>query len=429
MSNALWICFSLSVGLLWCCGITGHVSAAASEQDEHATETQPDWPVVIQQLRQQQDQMPGNLQIRQQLAVAYNNYGVSLGGQGRFTEATQQLEQATRLDPSNGQLRRNLALMHVQVARSAYEAHQIQSAKDAIQRALSVEPKTAEAYAILGEIEYGSQRLKEAKAAWQKALAINPELEEVTQRLEQVSEELPVESQFERLSQFAFDIRYTEGLDRSVGFDIREALLTARRIVGADFAYWPKQKIVVLIYSAAQFRQLRQDTPEWTAGQFDGKIRIPLPSHEFDQATVTRILFHEYTHAVLADLTNGRCPTWLNEGLAEYEAWKNQHLPWRMLRQAAAAGRLLSWAELSAQFSALSSAEEAGLAYEQSHSVVRYLIERYGFWHIKRLLQAVAAGTPLDDDALATEFHVKPARLEDNWRTWLRGMLAASPSR
>ena len=398
--------------------VIGPTPAATPEQD--AAESQPNWPVVIAQLRQQLDRMPGSAHLHQQLAVAHNNYGVSLGEHGRLTEATQQLEEAVRLDPSNSQFRHNLAALHLQAAHAAYRAHQTQGAKEAIDRALTAEPTTAEAYALLGEIEYNSQRLKEAKAAWQQALAMNPSLEDVRQRLGQITQELPVESQFERLSQFYFDIRYTETLERSAGFDIQETLLEARRVIGSDFAYWPTHKLVVLVYSAQQFRQLRQDTPEWVAGQFDGKIRIPLPGREFDQETVTRILFHEYTHAVVHDLTERRCPAWLNEGLAEYEAWKSQQPPWLMLRQAVATGRLIPWATLSAQFSASSSAQDAALAYEQSHSIVRYLVERYGFWRIRRLLQAVTTGTPLDV-AMATEFHLKPTRLEDNWRIWLQG--------
>ena len=62
--------------------------------------------------------------------------------------------------------------------------------------------------------------------------------------------------------------------------------------------------------------------------------------------------------------------------------------------------------------------EQVALGYQQSHSIVHYLIERYGFWRIRRLLQAVATGTPLMD-ALPKEFHISRSRLTTNWRQWL----------
>lgn len=395
--------------------------AAAADQPQAGPAQ--DWPTIIAKLQEQLSRFPNHPQLRQQLAIVYNNYAVELADQGKLNDAIRQLEEATRLDTANAQLRRNLAMMHLQTAQDAYRTHQIPRAREAIVESLRVEPDTAGAYALLGEIEYNSQRLKEAKAAWQKALTLKPDFAEVNERLKQVSQELPVESEFERVSQAYFDIRFPDTLERSTGFDLQETLLAARRAIGADFAYWPSRKLIVLVYSAEQFRQLRQDAPEWAAGQFDGKIRVPLPNGELNPQAVTHILYHEYTHALIHDLTDGRCPAWLNEGLAEYESWKPSTPAWPMLRHAASAQRLIPWTQLfSAQFTGSMSPQEAALAYEQAHSLVRYLVERYGFWRIKRLLQAVKQGTP-SDQAVASEFHLKLPRLEEYWKTWLRDTL------
>ena len=357
-----------------------------------AAEAKADWRDIIAQLRERVDRVPSDRQALGQLAIAYNNYAVTLADTGKLDKAVEQLEEALRLDPMNVQLQHNLAIIYVKA----------------------------------GEADYNRQRLKEAKAAWEKALALEPELPEVRAKLNQLNQELPVESNFEKLSQVYFDLRYTSQLERASGFDIQYLLLKARREVGSDFAYWPTHKIVVLLYTAEEFRRLRQEAPEWSAGQYDGKIRVPLPGQQFDQPTVTRILYHEYTHAVVYDLTNGLLPTWLNEGLAEYEAWKQDEPPWTSLRQALGQGRLLSWQALSASFSASATTTQAGLAYEQAHHIVRYLVERYRFWRIKRLLKAVKEGTPFEQ-ALQAEFRVKPARLEEDWRAWLQEQLAVSP--
>ncbi|MBI3312100.1 MAG: tetratricopeptide repeat protein, partial [Candidatus Omnitrophica bacterium] len=229
----------------------------------------PDWPLVIAKLRQQMDGMPERTAVRQQLAIAHNNYAVSLADQGLLDDAIRQLQEAVRLEPSNVEFRKNLALIHLKSAQAAYQAHHAQRAKQALDRAIAIAPDLAPSYVLLGELEYTSQRLKEAEAAWQKAVALDPTLTDVKKKLDRLAQEKPVEAKFEKLSQLYFDLRYTEGLPRSASFDIQETLLKARREVGSDFACWPTQKLVVLIYSAEQFRRLRQDTPEWVGGQYD----------------------------------------------------------------------------------------------------------------------------------------------------------------
>jgi hypothetical protein len=248
-------------------------------------------------------------------------------------------------------------------------------------------------------------------------------MEHPAKRLKQVTEELPVESNFAKLSQAYFDLRYEAGVERQTGFDIQDALLEARRAVGSDFAYWPKHKFVVLIYSAESFRQLRAETPEWVSGQFDGKIRVPLPSAQLDPLEVKRIIFHEYTHALVHDLTSGRCPTWLNEGLAEHEGWRHGTQTFRELRRALQENQLIPWIYLSDRFSTSRPVDEVRLGYEESHAIIAYLIERYGFWRIRRVLKALSEGLPVED-VLAAEFHIKFPRLQTDWRDWLSDYLA-----
>ncbi|MBI3324430.1 MAG: tetratricopeptide repeat protein [Candidatus Omnitrophica bacterium] len=401
------------------------IAATPSAEQTKATDEQRDWPATIAQLQQQVYQRPGHAQSRKQLAIAHNNYGLELADAGNLAAAVLELREAIEIDPVEPGFKTNLARLLLRTAQQAYAQEHLPDAKRAIEQALAADPREANAYALLGQIEYNSQRLKEARDAWQKAVELDPTLPNARERLAQVKQELPIESKFERLTQASFDIRYTEQLERPVGFDIRDALLRARREVGSDFQCWPKQKVVVLVYSAEQFRKLRQDTPEWVAGQYDGKIRVPLPDQQMNPDTVTGILFHEYTHALVHQLTENQCPLWFNEGLAEYERWKDRQPPWPRLRQAFAQERLLAWQQLNGQFSTALSAEDVSLAYEQSHSIVRYLVERYGFWRIRQILKAFAKQTPAET-VLPAQLHAKWPKLQAEWLAWLRATLAAA---
>lgn len=396
----------------------------AADQQAQVPEAK-DWPVLIARLRQEVQRRPGFANPREQLAIAYNNYGVSLSDAGQWEPAIAQLREAIRVEPQNQQFRQNLANVFVNQAQQLHENHQDNEALSVITQALELHPSSAGAHQLLGEVEYDRQQLKEAKVAWERALALDPANTVLAERLAQLTNELPVESKFDKLSQAYFDLRYEDSFERPAGFDIRDALLQARRDVGSDFAYWPKYKIVVLIYSNERFRALRQETPEWVGGLYDGKIRVPLPGTEFDATRVREILFHEYTHALVHDLTKNRCPQWFNEGLATYEGMKHGVPRIDQLARAAAAQRLVAWDQLNDQFAWGLPTDQVELGYQQSHSVVQYLVERYGFWRIRRLLKTLLDGATFED-ALEQEFRAKRARLETDWRTWLLERVGAA---
>ena len=60
--------------------------------------------------------------------------------------------------------------------------------------------------------------------------------------------------------------------------------------------------------------------PSWTnAIYYRGRIMMPLPeSGAIDQENLERSLRHEYTHAIISALSGGKCPGWLDEGLAQW---------------------------------------------------------------------------------------------------------------
>ena len=403
--------FAAGLGLLLA---AGRCPAGQPSQGQESV----DWPATISALRQEMQRRPGLAYIRRQLATAYNNYGVSLAGQGQWESAKQQLEQALALVPDDAGFKQNLASVYLNEAHTYYTSRQSPEAKFSVEQAITLSPSLAQAYILLGDIEYDNQRLKQAKTAWESAMRIDPTLEHVSERLEQVTKELPVESEFAKLSQAYFDLHYEEVFDAPIGFDIRSMLIEARREVGSDFAYWPSHKIVVLVYSPESFRKLRETRPEWVAGEYDGKMRVRLPSGQHDLASVKDVLFHEYTHAILYDLTQGRCPRWLDEGLATYEGKRYGSQEFDQLAVAFANHQLVPLSQLDQQFSFNLPQRAVALGYQEAYSLVRYLIERYGFWRVRRILKALGSGAAMDE-VIGQELHLKPVRLEQAWQEWI----------
>ena len=65
---------------------------------------------------------------------------------------------------------------------------------------------------------------------------------------------------------------------------------------------------------------LSTGAPSWTnALYYKGQILIPVPENEnFDYENIKRSLKHEFMHAVINAMSDGKCPGWLDEGLAQW---------------------------------------------------------------------------------------------------------------
>jgi tetratricopeptide (TPR) repeat protein len=378
-----------------------------------------DWPSVISSLKRQSSR--GN---KKQLAIAHNNYGIELSDEGNWRAAEQELQKALSLDSKNARFKQNLAMVYLNHAfelsqqrqSSSYSSYRHRNAKRLAEKALRYNGKLVEAYVLIGDIEYENQQLRQAKAAWAKAQRIDSSVSGLDERMKKLNTEYAVEKQFDRTGNAFFDLRYQDDINRSTAFDLAKTLAEARRDVGRDLNYRPRHKIVVLIYSQAGFAKVRRG-PDWAAGIYDGKIRVPYPATPAAQSSVKPTLYHEYTHALIHDMTDNRCPVWFNEGIAEYQEAKIRAASLGRLRTAARVSRLIPLESLNAGFKS-SNAEVASLAYQQSYSVVHYLAKKYGFARIRRMLEKMGAGSSFDD-ALQKELRLSLGQLEKRWRSWL----------
>ena len=78
----------------------------------------------------------------------------------------------------------------------------------------------------------------------------------------------------------------------------------------------PKNSIPVVLYPDKAFFDVTQ-APSWTGAVNDGKLRIPVQGVSSVTPDLARVLKHELAHSFINQLSAGRCPQWLNEGLAQ----------------------------------------------------------------------------------------------------------------
>jgi len=383
-----------------------------------------DWSRIISDMESQ----PYRADNRRQLAIAYNNYAIDLSNQGSWGAAESKLEKAVALDHTNVKFKENLAMIYLNHAfvlsqhrrPPRFSSYLHREAKQLAEKAIRHDRKLAPAYVLIGDIEYENQRLTQARAAWYKAKSLDSSRAGIDERIEKLNSEYSVERKFDRSGNTFFDLRYQEQIGRSTAFDLIKTLNMARRDVGRDLNYRPRHKIVVLVYSQEDFAKVRRG-PDWVSGIYDGKIRVPFPNTSTALATIKPTLYHEYTHAIIHDMTNDQCPVWLNEGIAEYQEAKLRPPSLTRLRIAARIDRLVPLAELNAGFKS-PDPEVAALAYQQSYSIVQFLVKKYGFYRIRRTLEQLGQGVAFED-AFKQEFRMSVAQLETRWSRWLPGFV------
>jgi len=75
--------------------------------------------------------------------------------------------------------------------------------------------------------------------------------------------------------------------------------------------------VTIVLYEGVQFHDVTR-VHGWVTGLYDGKIRLPLGSGLPSGAALEQLVVHEYAHAAIHELSRGRTPRWLQEGLAQY---------------------------------------------------------------------------------------------------------------
>lgn len=187
-----------------------------------------------------------------------------------------------------------------------------------------------------------------------------------------------------------FTVSFEGPAQTSLSGSVLEALEGAYWKIGGTLSVLPTVPIPVVLYTSEQFRDITR-SPSWAVGAFDGIIRIPMRGALDNPRELERVLSHEYTHALVRQLSPRPVPIWLNEGLAaaleaDDLAWAREHVR--------RAGRTIPLAALRGPFRALND-EQAGLAYATSALAARRLLDEAGGAAVANLLRDLGQGREL----------------------------------
>jgi len=241
--------------------------------------------------------------------------------------------------------------------------------------------------ALLSMAGVAAWRADQAKTAleyWHESLelASNPDLEKLAKRVEK---ERTNDQSGEKLFGVRVVLRYDAA---TVPVDTARAMVN---VVDSTFARvsqqlgcFAEEKIVTIVQSRDAYRKAT-DAAEWSGGQYDGRIRVPVMTGQQMDPRQEQVLAHETTHACLAML--GEWPSWLQEGMAQKLSGETLGPKTReQLAELAKAGQLPKLESLRQGWSGLD-AQHARLAYALALEAVEALYDNFGNDGVRNLMR------------------------------------------
>lgn len=326
-----------------------------------------------------------------------------------YAAAARYLQAALVFMPGHAILLENYASVLLRLGKT-------EEAAERARQATHASPESADAFLLLGYAYYRSDRNRDAVTALKKSLELRPD-DRTQELLARVERESKTEAGFRQQESSHFTLRYEGGqAPDALRRQILDALEQDYNGLSRDLNAMPGN-IVISLYTDQAFFDVTQ-AAAWTAALNDGKIRIPISGVNSVTPELARVLRHELTHSFIAQITHGRAPTWLHEGIAELEEGRSTTEIGPRLAALYATGRQVPLSQLEAGFQGYSTAE-AAVAYAESLAAVEYIRNTYGLSDLARLLQRLGEGQSVES-ALRSTIHGGYAELETEITAYLK---------
>ena len=335
-------------------------------------------------------------------ATAYFLAGKHEFERGDLQQARRYFETALRFQPDNSTVLNYYAMALVRSGNAA-------AALTYAERSARANPNSADAHTVLGFVRFSADRTKEAVQAWKRSLELRPD-PIVEQYLAKAQREVAAEADYSQRESSHFTLRY-EG--RQTSEQLRRELIATLESEYDDLVrelgVAPRASIPVILYTEQAFFDVTQ-APSWSGAINDGKLRIPVSGLSSVTSDLARVLKHELAHSFVNQASGGRCPTWLNEGIAQAVEPKSLSSNGRRLAQLFREQHAIPYNALEGSFMRFSSGE-AVLAYDESLAAVQYIADTYGMSDVERVLERLAEGSSTEA-ALRAIIHSDYGQLE-----------------
>jgi len=363
----------------------------------------------IAQLEVQADQ--GGRREADRVAVAHHVAAQFELAHGDIKSATAHYRRALIYSPENLELLLNLA--YLLLRQSAYG-----EALEVLEHARRLDPQSPDVAKFMGWAYVGLNKPDLAVAEWQKSLTLraDPEVERALAKAQRDQQE---ESGYREGTSAHFQVRYSgAAAPQSLVRDILKTLEEDFSAIEFVLNYTPPEPIGVVLYTDQAFTDITR-APSWVGALNDGRIRLPVQGLREMNPELSRTLKHELTHSFITQKTGGRCPTWLQEGVAQWmEGATSADAASTFVSAFDRTHQTLSLGALEGSWISLPG-NDARVAYAWSLAVVEFIIKQGGPEDITRILDHIALGSDTQTAAKSV-LHMDYPELEEETVRYLR---------
>jgi tetratricopeptide (TPR) repeat protein len=346
--------------------------------------------------------------------------------QGKLVEACERYRDAVNRGGSP-EARRSLGACFARLGRAAYDSDLASQAVDYFQRSLDAHPDNRAVWIGLA-LSYGKARdfsraqqvLEQASQRFPDDPDLLYQLAEMQERqgrprealetlrrlvarypghgpgralLAALDKEQKVEGQFWSQETRHFVVRFEGAAALDVGRSVTDYLEEAYDHVGRSLGHLPADRLQVSIYSEEVLGQVYRVPAHFIRGLFAPdirRIRLNLSKSVAYTSDLSHLVRHEYTHAVIHEVTKGAAPIWVHEGLAQVMEGRSRY------------GLDIS---VPREYVTLPGIERLGrtgdpvaftAGYILMHVAMEHVVDRGGMSGVASFLRQLGQGRPLD---------------------------------
>jgi len=342
------------------------------------------------------------------VAAAYFIAGKHEFDHGNLSKARAYLDSALRFDRENPSA---LNYYSVLLAKTGHASEALTYAE----RAVRASPNSPDSLTILGYVQYSADRDRDAIRTWKRSLELRPD-PMVQSYLAKAERDASAQAGYSEKESSHFTLHYEgEQTSESLRTQLLATLDSEYDDLVRELGIEPRNSIPVILYTRQTFFDVT-NAPSWSGAINDGKLRIPVQGVSSVTPELSRVLKHELAHSFIAQLSAGRCPQWLNEGIAQLVEPKPLANGSR-LAELYRAQQEIPLNAMEGSFVNLSSSQ-AVLAYAESLAAAQYINETYGISDLQRILQELGRGTSTEA-ALRVTLHSGYGDLESELAKYL----------
>ena len=349
---------------------------------------------------------------RPYVSILWNNLGIQQEKYGGTAVSIKAFKKAVSLDAKNPVIQLNLAHAY-------WELRDPAMTQGFLEQLVALAPNESFPHLALADLFQEQDQLGEAARHLDQATALAGKDPAVQSYLRTVTAKVrgteKSEARLTSRGSAHFTVKFDGEADQATWAAVLEILEEAYREIGQKFGHFPSKTIVVVLHAKSTF-QSATGSPMWADGLFDpvlGRIQVPVQDALADRAWLTRVLRHEFVHALLHDQLSpagSAIPTWLNEGLAmelSGDHWSDLD---QIMKQEF---RLIPLTALEGAWGGLSN-DAATVAYLEAHSAVHYLIDRFGMPRMQELLAHLRAKQALSA-AMQSQLSLSYEQFQSRW--------------